>query len=87
MGHGIVRILLPIIYLATNSCNQKQKTLVSRKESAATMPTPAPLTPYEAAVKVGLIGCFQGPPDLALNHRKYARRAVRTNYLRAKRAR
>ena len=44
------------------------------------------LTPYEAAVKVGLVGCIEGPPDLALNHRKYARRAVRAKYRRAKRA-
>ena len=44
------------------------------------------LTPYEAAVKVGLVGCIEGPSDLALNHRKYARRAVRAKYRRAKRA-
>jgi len=47
---------------------------------------PERLTPYEAAVKVGLVGCIEGPPDLALNHRKYARRAVRAKYRRAKRA-
>ncbi|MGQ0653550.1 MAG: hypothetical protein ACT4P4_14990 [Betaproteobacteria bacterium] len=44
------------------------------------------LTPYEAAVKVGLLGCMEGPADLASNHRKYARKAVRANYRRAKRA-
>jgi hypothetical protein len=44
------------------------------------------LTPYEAALKVGLVGCMEGPRDLALNHRKYARRAVRAKYARAKRA-
>jgi len=47
---------------------------------------PERLTPYEAAVKVGLLGCMEGPSDLALNHRKYARRAVRAKYRRAKRA-
>lgn len=26
---------------------------------------------YEAAKRLGLIGCIDGPPDLALNHRKY----------------
>ena len=46
---------------------------------------PARPTPYEAAVAVGLIGCMEGPPDLALHHRKYARRAVRAKYPRAKR--
>ena len=44
------------------------------------------LTPYEAAVKVGLVGRIEDPVDLALNHRKYARRAVRAKYRRAKRA-
>ena len=48
--------------------------------------SPERLTPYEAAVKVGLLGCIEGPPDLALNHRKYARRALRAKYRRAKRA-
>src|SRR3989442_12117742 len=47
---------------------------------------PERLTPYEAAVKVGLVGCIEGPADLALNHRKYARRAVGAKYRRAKRA-
>ena len=47
---------------------------------------PERLTPYEAAVKVGLVGCIEGPADLALNHRKYACRAVRAKYRRAKRA-
>ncbi len=44
------------------------------------------LTAYEAAVKVGLLACMEGPSDLALNHRKYARQAVRAKYGRAKRA-
>ena len=48
--------------------------------------SPERLTPYEAAVKVGLLGCMEGPSDLALNHRKYARRALRAKYRRAKRA-
>ncbi len=39
-------------------------------------------TPYEAAVKVGLIGCFDGPADLAQNYRKYIRRAVRAKHTR-----
>ncbi len=47
---------------------------------------PARLSPYDAAVKVGLLGCMEGPPDLAINHRKYARRALRAKYRRAKRA-
>ena len=46
---------------------------------------PERLTPYEAAVKVGLVGCIEGPSDLALNHRKYARQAARAKYRRAKR--
>ena len=40
------------------------------------------LTPYQAALKAGLIGCIDGPPDLAKNHRKYLRRAVRAKYAR-----
>lgn len=47
---------------------------------------PARPTAYEAAVKVGLLGCIEGPPDLAVNHRKYARQAIRAKYRRAKRA-
>ena len=35
---------------------------------------------YEAAKRLGLIGCIDGPPDLALNHRKYIRKAVRAKY-------
>lgn len=33
------------------------------------------LTPYQAAVKVGLIGCVAGPRDLAENRGKYLRTA------------
>ena len=47
---------------------------------------PERLTAYEAAVKVGLLGCIEGPSDLALNHRKYVRRSLRAKYRRAKRA-
>jgi hypothetical protein len=35
------------------------------------------LTAYEAAVKVGLLGCIEGPRDLAQNHHKYLRRLAR----------
>ena len=35
------------------------------------------LTAYEAALKVGLLGCIEGPRDLAQDHRKYLRRLVR----------
>jgi hypothetical protein len=38
------------------------------------------LTPYEAALKVGLIGCIDGPPDLAENRRKYIRQALCVKY-------
>ena len=31
----------------------------------------------EVAQEVGLIGCFAGPRDLAQNHSKYVRRAMR----------
>jgi len=54
-------------------------------KSATAKRTSERLTPYEAAVKVGLVGCMEGPSDLALNHRKYARLAVRAKYRRAKR--
>ena len=39
-------------------------------------------TPYEVAVRVGLIGCVDAPPDLAQNYRKYIRRAVRAKHSR-----
>jgi predicted metal-dependent phosphotriesterase family hydrolase len=35
------------------------------------------LSAYEAALKAGIIGCIDGPPDLARNRRKYLRRALR----------
>ena len=54
--------------------------------SATAKRAPARPTPYEAAVAVGLIGCMEGPPDLAQHHRKYARQAVRAKTRRAKRA-
>jgi hypothetical protein len=54
-------------------------------ESATAKRAKDRLTPYEAALKVGLIGCIEGPSDLALNHRKYLRLAVRAKYRRAKR--
>ena len=41
---------------------------------------PRRLTPYEAALKVGLIGCIDGPPDLAENRRKYIRQELRVKY-------
>jgi hypothetical protein len=34
-------------------------------------------TPYQAAVKVGLVGCIAGPRDLAENRKKYLRTASR----------
>jgi hypothetical protein len=55
-------------------------------KSLTTKRTPKALTAYEAAVKVGLLGCMEGPSDLALNYRKYARQALRAKYRRAKRA-
>jgi hypothetical protein len=42
------------------------------------------LTAHEAALKVGLLGCMEGPSDLALNHRKYVRRAVHVKHRRGK---
>jgi len=35
---------------------------------------------YAVAKRLGLIGCIDGPPDLALNHRKYIRQAIRAKY-------
>ncbi len=32
---------------------------------------------YEVAKRLGLVGCIAGPKDLARNHRKYVRQAVR----------
>ena len=32
---------------------------------------------YEMAKRLGLVGCIAGPKDLARNHRKYVRQAVR----------
>ena len=34
-------------------------------------------THYEVARRLGLIGCIDGPPDLAKNRRKYIRQALR----------
>lgn len=40
-------------------------------------------THYEALKRLGLIGCIKGGPrDLAQNHRKYIRRALRAKYAR-----
>ena len=40
-------------------------------------------THYEALKRLGLIGCIKrGPRDLAENHRKYIRRALRAKYAR-----
>ena len=35
---------------------------------------------FEVAKRLGLIGCIDGPPDLAVNHRKYLRQAMRAKY-------
>ncbi len=35
---------------------------------------------YEVAKELGLIGCIDGPPDLATNYRKYLQKAVRAKY-------
>lgn len=37
---------------------------------------------YEVMKRLGLIGCLDGPPDLAQNHRKYVRQAVRAKHAR-----
>lgn len=34
----------------------------------------------DVAQKLGLIGCIDGPPDLATNYRKYLQKAVRAKY-------
>ena len=39
------------------------------------------LTPFQAAEKVGLVGCVAGPRDLAENRRKYLRTARETTHL------
>ncbi|MBI3372172.1 MAG: hypothetical protein HY017_10510 [Betaproteobacteria bacterium] len=40
-------------------------------------------THYEAMARLGLIGCIKGgPSDVARNHRKYLRRALRSKYAR-----
>jgi hypothetical protein len=41
------------------------------------------LTPYQAAVKVGLVGCAAGPRDLAANRRKYLRKRNSAKRLRS----
>lgn len=46
---------------------------------------PAPAkkeTHYEALKRLGLIGCIKGPPDLAENHKKYIRKAMRAKHAR-----
>ena len=76
-------------YCMRNTARNGRVSLEDRQtimKSVTAKRAPERLTPYEAAVKVGLVGCIEGPPDLALNHRKYARRAVRAKYRRAKRA-
>jgi hypothetical protein len=35
---------------------------------------------FEVAKRLGLIGCLDGPLDLAQNLKKYVRRAVRAKY-------
>jgi len=59
-------------------------TATARKSKPAAAPRkkmpPRRLTPYEAALKVGLIGCIEGPPDLAENRRKYIRQELRVKY-------
>lgn len=44
------------------------------------------LTPYQAAVKAGLVGCVAGPRDLAENRRKYLRTARETTHLTSSKA-
>jgi hypothetical protein len=52
------------------------KTTVARKPAGKE-------THYEAAVRLGLIGCIKGGPvDAARNRRKYLRRALRAKYAR-----
>jgi hypothetical protein len=59
-------------------------TATARKPKAAATPRKKMpqqrLTPYEAALKVGLIGCIDGPPDLAENRRKYIRQELCVKY-------
>lgn len=37
-------------------------------------------THYEVAKRLGLIGCIDGPRDLAKNRRKYIRQALRAKH-------
>lgn len=37
-------------------------------------------THFKAAERLGLIGCVDGPPDLAKSRRKYIRQAVRAKH-------
>jgi hypothetical protein len=44
---------------------------------AARKPARSKSTHYDVAKRLGLIGCIDGPPDLAKNRRKYIRQALR----------
>ena len=51
--------------------------------AAAKKPTakkPVKGSHYEVAKRLGLIGCIDGPTDLALNHREYLQKAMREKY-------
>ena len=51
--------------------------------TAATKPatrTPKKGAHLQRARALGLVGCIEGPPDLAQNHKKYLRRALRAKY-------
>ena len=37
-------------------------------------------THFEVAKRLGLVGCLEGPPDLAQHRRKYIRRALGAKY-------
>ncbi len=51
--------------------------------AAATKPAARPPKKgahLQRARALGLVGCIEGPPDLAQNHKKYLRRALRAKY-------
>ena len=49
-------------------------------KTAASRRAPRKGTHFEVAKRLVLIGCIDGPPDLAQNLKKYVRRAVRAKY-------
>jgi hypothetical protein len=50
------------------------------KAGIAALAAPAAKSPYELAKEMGLIGAFEGPPDLARNHSRYIKEKLRRQH-------